>query len=103
MSEHTPGPWRLGRPGAVVADNPKHIMQGGSDVEYYGGYCVCESVTLSNACLIASAPEMASTLKEVRERLRMMLDQDANVGKGDVRQMLKRIDHTLSKAEAENE
>lgn len=55
---HTPGPWRTGRAGCVVADTPVPEMGGSEHVEYYGGHMVCESVTTANARLIALAPEM---------------------------------------------
>jgi hypothetical protein len=56
---HTPGPWRVGRPGAVVTPNIiENGPQGSDDVDYYGGNLICESVTSANARLIAQAPNL---------------------------------------------
>jgi hypothetical protein len=60
---HTPGPWRLGRPGTIVADTPIPEMRGSSDVDYYQGHVVCESVVQRNASLIAAAPELLEALE----------------------------------------
>lgn len=49
MDKHTKEPWRLGRPGTVVADEPVPDMGGADDVEYYGGHCVAESIVERNA------------------------------------------------------
>ena len=64
---HTPGPWRVGRKGAVVADHPIPEMGGSDAVEYYGGHCVAESITDRNAPIIAAAPEMLEALYMVRD------------------------------------
>lgn len=56
VTSPTARPWRIGRPGAVVADEP--VLEGpcGSDDRgYYGGYLVCESITPSNAALVVQA------------------------------------------------
>ena len=64
MIEHTPGPWKLGSRGAVVADIPtSNQLAGSDDVDYYGGYLICESVTEANARLIAAAPELLEALQ----------------------------------------
>lgn len=64
----TPGPWRVGRDGSVVADTPVGIRAAGGaeDVEYYGGYLVCETVSPSNARLIAQAPLLFELLQDLR-------------------------------------
>lgn len=64
---HTPGPWRLGKcGGSVVADVPIQDGICGSDcVEYYGGHLIAESVTPSNAKLIAAAPDLLALLQEL--------------------------------------
>ena len=50
MSEqHTKEPWRIGRHGCVVTDEPVPEISGSDDVEYYDGHFICESVTLRNA------------------------------------------------------
>lgn len=59
---HTRGPWRVGRPGSVVADHPVPGMRGSGDVAYYGGHLIAESVTASNAPILAAAPELLDAL-----------------------------------------
>lgn len=49
IEQHTKEPWRTGRHGCVVADEPVLEIGGSDDVEYYGGHLICESVTLRNA------------------------------------------------------
>ena len=49
MSKHTPEPWRVGRPGAVVSDTPVPEMGGSDAVEYYGGHLIGESIIEANA------------------------------------------------------
>ena len=49
MSNHTPEPWRVGRPGAVVSDTPVPGMGGSDAVEYYGGHLIGESIIEANA------------------------------------------------------
>ena len=49
MSNHTPEPWRVGRPGTVVSDTPVPGMGGSDAVEYYGGHLIGESITEANA------------------------------------------------------
>lgn len=63
---HTPGPWRVGRPGSVVADHPVPEMDGSDAVDYYGGHLIAESVTAKNAPLLAAAPELLSAAKKLR-------------------------------------
>lgn len=66
MSLWTPGPWRLGKQGgSVVADVPVPEMHGSDCVEYYGGHLIAESITPSNAKLIAAAPDLVSLLAEL--------------------------------------
>ncbi|MFN7132244.1 MAG: hypothetical protein ACK4N5_09180, partial [Myxococcales bacterium] len=61
--QHTPGPWRVGRDGAVVADTDEgtHALRG-DDAEFYGGALVAESIRPANINLIAAAPEMYEAL-----------------------------------------
>ena len=54
MSNHTPEPWRVGRPGAVVSDTPVPEMGGSDAVEYYGGHLIGESITEANALRIVA-------------------------------------------------
>lgn len=81
--DHTPGPWAVGLKGGVVADTPtnNHIL-GSDDVEYYGGYLICESVTLANARLIVKVPELLEAAKKVVD------DGFANNGKIMIRLLL---------------
>ncbi|MBA7546017.1 hypothetical protein ES705_38399 [subsurface metagenome] len=65
--KHKPGSWRLGKRGdTVVADSRTAERPGAGhddhdDIEYYGGYLVCESIaTKEIAQLIAKAPELLS-------------------------------------------
>ena len=63
---YTPGPWRIGKwGGSVVADAPAPGVGGSDDVEHYGGHLVAESITPSNAKLIAAAPELLALLIEL--------------------------------------
>lgn len=68
---NTPGPWRAGKAGdQIVADVPIENGPGGSDsVDYYGGYLVAESVAPCNQPLIAAAPDLLASCKELREAL----------------------------------
>lgn len=59
---HTPGPWRVGRRGSVVADSPVPQISGSDAVEYYGGHLIAESITPSNAALVAAAPDFYGAL-----------------------------------------
>lgn len=64
MSEHTRGPWRVGKGfGSVVADTPVPEVNGSDAVEYYGGHLVAESISPANARLIAAAPDLLAALK----------------------------------------
>lgn len=52
----SPTPWRIGKNGEVVSDQPgERLMDGSDEVDYYGGYLVCESVTRANAEQIIAA------------------------------------------------
>ena len=46
---YTKGPWRKGSPGSIVSDHPIPGVDGNDHVKYYGGHCVCESLTDANA------------------------------------------------------
>jgi len=79
----TPTPWRKGiRPDCVVADVPiDGGCNGTGDVEYYGGYLICESVTEANADRIIEAVNAfteAKTMKwytaaELQEKCRLLI------------------------------
>ena len=60
----TPGPWRVGRAGAIVADVPIEGGVGGtSDTEYYGGHLIAETVAPCNAPILSAAPELLEACK----------------------------------------
>jgi len=72
MAEFTPGPWKVGRVGAVVSEVPENSTTERPSaltpddpygLEYYGGYLICESVTAPNAKLIAAAPDLYAACK----------------------------------------
>lgn len=72
--------WKIGNlSSTVVSDEvvintnfpspPSPPFSPAEDVEYYGGYLVCESIGNSNhASLIAAAPDMYEALKMVKEK-----------------------------------
>lgn len=64
-AKHTPGPWRVGRRGSVVADVAVPEMNGSDAVDYYGGHMVAESVVDKNAPVIAAAPELLQLVQEL--------------------------------------
>ena len=70
---HTPGPWKIGRCGSVVADEPINEISGSDDVEYYGGYLIAESIAKKNATLIAAAPDLLQALKAMRDVLEIVV------------------------------
>lgn len=70
--KHTPGPWRIGRKGCVVADVPVPEMGGSDAVDYYGGHMVAESIADKNGLVIAAAPELLDVVIMVRDA-----DEDA--------------------------
>lgn len=78
MSDHTPGPWKVGKGSWVISENSEGInVSGGTGEEackYYGGNLICESVGNSNAHLIAAAPDMLIVLKEIVKTIK---DSDA--------------------------
>lgn len=61
--------WSIGKTGgAVVTDNPKGFTfdTGHLDVDYYGGYLVCESIWRKKDChLISAAPDLLEVLEDV--------------------------------------
>lgn len=64
----TRGPWRIGKQGgSVVADYPVPGMNGSDATDYYGGHLIAESITPSNAKLIAAAPDLLEALMMVRD------------------------------------
>lgn len=83
LRQFTPGPWRVGKSGTVVANSPigTHCTVG--DAAYYGGYLICESIaTERNARLIAAAPDMYALItgpsdEDMREYIRRMVEGGA--------------------------
>lgn len=73
--------WKVGtHPSTVVSDTiientnfpspPNRHHSEEEEIEYYGGYLVCESVgNISLSKLIAAAPELLQALSEAREML----------------------------------
>lgn len=88
MSNHTPEPWRVGRPFTVVSDTPVPEMGGSDAVEYYGGHLIGESIIEENArrivaCVNACAgmtnpAEEIAELKQQRDELMEALDAFSN-------------------------
>lgn len=70
----TPGPWRVGKHGSVVSDAPVPEVHGSDAIEYYGGHVICETITPSNARLVAASPELlealSGLLKLAEQRIR---------------------------------
>lgn len=57
-AQHTPTPWRVGKPnrmGSVVANVPVPEIGGSEDVAYYGGHLIAESIAPRNAAFIVRA------------------------------------------------
>ena len=71
----TPGPWRIGKVGSVVSDHPVPEVGGTDHVDYYGGHCICESVSAANAHLIAAAPELYEACDDCLHALRTLTIQ----------------------------
>ena len=72
--KHTPGEWRIGKMGGtVVADSKTSDTPntGHDDVEYYGGYLICESIaTQAIAQAITGLPDLLEACKMVIAKLR---------------------------------
>lgn len=58
MKPHTPGPWRDGNTAdSIVADLPEGVEPDDTS-NFYGGYCVAETVSSNNKPLIKAAPDL---------------------------------------------
>lgn len=63
--------WTVGRVGCVVSDTPQRENDHESDREYYGGYCVAESIpSAAKAQLLASALDLLKVAKAASHALR---------------------------------
>lgn len=62
MSAHTPGPWRVGDYGHILAPDGQPI-----EVEGVALPMVSTPVSKANSRLIAAAPDLLEALKRVRE------------------------------------
>lgn len=60
--KHTPGPWRDGPYGGIVADGDTG-RDDPRNVAGYGGHLVCESVSSRNRPLLKAAPDMYESLR----------------------------------------
>lgn len=63
-AEHTPGPWRIGLTGDIVADAPSG-HDDPSNVDWYGGHLIAESVPPHNRPIIKAAPDMLTALRQL--------------------------------------
>ncbi len=65
--KHAPGSWKLGKHGGtIVADSrtTEKPNTGHDDVEYYGGYLICESIaTQAIAQAITALPDLLAACK----------------------------------------
>jgi hypothetical protein len=75
VSDHTKTPWRLGRPGSVVADYPVPEIKGSDDLKFYGGHLVAETVTPANAAHIVRAVNSHENLLVLCEVMVDMLEK----------------------------
>lgn len=65
MTTYTPGPWWHDGYN-VVCNSTEGTYSDHSNVKHYGGCLVCESIkTKANARLIAAAPDLLESLKEM--------------------------------------
>jgi hypothetical protein len=69
-TKHTPGNWTIGKSDSVVVSDKipdDYLLNGGhDDIEYYGGFCICESIAKkADAKLIAAAPDMLDMLMTI--------------------------------------
>lgn len=60
---HNQGNWSAGKcGGCVVSDQAGGGVPGSDEVEYYGGYLICESIGRSNIPIVSAAPNMLKAL-----------------------------------------
>ena len=71
------GEWKVGRQGTVVSDTipENHSNLGHTDVEYYGGYLIAESIAnQADVKLVAAAPDMYDALSRLIEEVGKLID-----------------------------
>lgn len=80
MSKHTPGPWTVGYR-VILADHPVADAYSGFSTEeerlYYDGYLIAESVSPSNARLIAAAPLLLAAAQKAMDECCDLIATDA--------------------------
>lgn len=76
MSKHTAVPYRIGKNGAIVSDDPVVGMSGSDDIGYYGGHMVAESVTRTNAVFIVKA---CNCFYDMLEALKNIENDDGHI------------------------
>lgn len=71
QQKETPGTWRVGRSGTVISDAPHPVRSmDSSDVEYYGGYLICESIACeADARLLAASKELRDAAGKALDHL----------------------------------
>jgi hypothetical protein len=65
--KHTPGPWRRGLSGGIVADSPVDggVANDDDNLRAYGGYLIAETIAECNRELIAAAPDLLMACEAV--------------------------------------
>jgi hypothetical protein len=98
---HTPGPWRVGRTGCVVADaeviGGPNGANGPENVAYYGGNLIAESVAPRNAPVLAAAPELLTAARAATHALKSYAH--GNGAPDLAREVAKALDAAIAKAE----
>jgi len=82
MSNHTPGPWKIGEGSWVTSNHPVPEINGSDHLEFYGGHLIAESIAPQNLAIIAAAPcTHAAALPFVAEEnhLKFMGDKDGRI------------------------
>lgn len=77
MKDHSKGNWSVGKNGEVITDQAmgRTHEDEKSHLEYYGGYCICESIaTHADRELIAAAPAMYAELRQQLNQAWMRAD-----------------------------
>jgi len=77
----TPGPWKIGKhTSQVVAinlpDNSQYDRNKITDMDYYGGYLIAESIEEDNAALIAAAPDLLQALIDIMPHATIIINEN---------------------------